>query len=288
MTLTALYSFQNDLDKVRLINYRVYETKLANLFCKLGKAGYEPILIKGWAAAQYYPKPCNRISGDVDMVFRPEEVKDVKIFLSGYADLPIDIHSGLRRLDTVDFEDLYKHSLIIDCQGTAVRVLRVEDHVRVLCVHWMSDGGANKEKLWDLFYAIDRFRENFDWSRCLDVVNSIRKAWIKCVIGLTYDYLGLETINLPFANELKDNPVWLNQAVEKEWKSKTKLNSLHLFMHNKKLLVKQILKRIPPNPLQATVELEKDIRGEIRFHYQFINMFTRLSPSLQRIFKIEK
>ena len=288
MTLTSPYSFQNDLEKIRLLNYRVYETKLANLFYKLGKAGYEPILIKGWAAAQYYPRAWSRISGDVDMVFRPEEVRDVKNFLSGYTYLPIDIHSGMRRLDTVDFDDLYKHSLIIDCQGTAIRVLRVEDHIRVLCVHWMSDGGANKEKLWDLFYAIDHFRENLDWNRCLDVVNSTRKAWIKSVIVLTYDYLGLEIENLPFADELKDNPVWINQAVEKEWRSKIKLNSLHLFMHNKKLLVKQILKRIPPNPLQATVELEKDIRGEIRFHYQFINMFTRLNPSLKRIFKIEK
>ncbi len=288
MTLTALDSFQNDLEKVRLINYRVYETKLENLFCKLGKAGFEPILIKGWAAAQYYPKPWNRISGDVDMVFRPKEVRDVKKFLAGYTDLPIDIHSGLRRLDTVDFEDLYKHSLIIDCQGTAIRVLRVEDHVRVLCVHWMSDGGANKEKLWDLFYAIDRFRENFDWSRCLDVVNSIRKAWIKSIIGLTYDYLGLETKDLPFADELKDNPAWLKRAVEKEWTSNIRLNSLHLFMDDKKTLIKQILKRIPPNPLQATVELEKDIRSEFRFHHQFLNMFTRLSPSLQRILKIEK
>ena len=288
MTLTALYSFPNDLEKVRLINYRVYETKLANLFCKLAEAGYEPILIKGWAAAQYYPKPWNRISGDVDMVFRPEEVRDVKKVLSGYADLPIDIHSGLRQLDTVDFEDLCKHSLIIDCHGTAIRVLRVEDHIRVLCVHWMSDGGANKEKLWDLFYAIDRFRENFDWSRCLDVVSSTRKAWIKSVIGLTYDYLGLETKDLPFADELKDNPAWLKRAVEKEWNSNIRLNSLHLFMNNKKDLIKQILKRIPPNPLQATVELEKDIRSEFRFHYQIINMFTRLNPSLRRIFGIEK
>lgn len=288
MTLTAQNSFQSDSEKVRLINYRVYETKLANLFYKLEKAGYEPILIKGWAAAQYYPKPWSRIFGDVDMVFRPEEVRGAAKILSGYADLPIDIHSGLRRLDTVDYEDLYKNSLIQDCLGKAIRVLRVEDHIRVLCVHWMNDGGANKEKLWDLFYAIDRFRENFDWSRCLDVVCSTRQAWIKSIIGLTYDYLGLETENLPFADELKDNPVWLKRAVEKEWNSNLKLNSLHLFKDNKKVLIKQILKRIPPNPLQATVELEKDIRSEFRFHHQFLNMFKRIRPSLQRILKIEK
>lgn len=281
--------FQNDLEKIRLMNYRVYETNLAKLIYKLEKAGYEPILIKGWAAAQYYPKPWNRNTGDVDLVFRPQIVDDdIKEELSENNDLHVDIHSGLRHLDTVDLEDLYRNCVWTDCFGTPIRVLRVEDHFRVLCVHWMNDGGANKEKLWDLFFAIDRFRESFDWSRCLDVVSSTRREWIKSIIRVTYDYLGLEIENLPFADELKDNPLWLGQAVEKEWNNKIKLNSLHLYMDNKKILFKQILKRIPPNPLQATVELEKDINGEFRLHYQLLNMFTRITPSLQRIFESKK
>ncbi len=278
-------SFQNKTEKIRLINYRVYETKLAKLCSKLEKSGYAPVVIKGWAAAQFYPKPWNRIIGDVDLVFRPEVIgEDLEKMLCENADLPFDVHSGLRRLDTHSLEDLYKNSFYIDCCGTPVRVLRVEDHLRVLCVHWMNDGGANKDKLWDIFYAIDRNRNEFDWDRCLNTVSSGRKQWIQSIIHLAHIYLGLETDNLPFAGELKKNPVWLGRTVEKEWISKVKLKPLHLCLGDGQTFIRQIVKRIPPNPLQATVELEQDITGEVRFHYQFINILTRFYPSLHRIF----
>ena len=282
-------NFQNRLEKIRLINYKVYETELAKLFKRLEAARFEPILIKGWAAAQYYPQPWNRNPGDIDLVFRPEVVDRVEVDLADHNDLHgVDIHSGLRHLDTVNLEDLYRNCVWMNCAGTPVRVLRVEDHLRVLCVHWMNDGGANKEKLWDLYFAIDRFRETFDWGRCLDVVSSTRRGWIKSLIVLTCDYLGLEIENLPFAGELKKSPAWFKSAVEKEWRSEVKLNSLHLFLNNKNQLIKQILKRIPPNPLQATVEMERDIKSEMRLHFQLMNMFTRIKPSLQRMFGSKK
>ena len=240
-------------------------------------------------AAQYYPKPWNRNPGDIDLVFRPKFVDDVREELFKIKALhSVDIHSGLRHLDTVDLEDLYRNCIWMDCAGTPVRVLRIEDHLRVLCVHWMNDGGVDKEKLWDVFFAVDRFRENFDWERCLDVVSSTRRDWIKNMIFLTYEYLGLEIENLPFAEELKNSPRWFKRAVEKEWRSRIRLNSLHLFLNNKELFIQQVLKRIPPNPLQATIELEKSIKGEFRFHHQFMNIFARINPSLQRIFESKK
>lgn len=288
MALRVPGNFQENPEKIRLINYKVFEAHLAKLFCKLEKSGFEPILIKGWSAAQYYPKPWNRITGDVDLVFRPGVVNNIEETVSEKSGLHVDIHAGLRHLDTVDLEDLYRNCVWVDCCGTSIRVLRVEDHLRVLCVHWMNDGGVNKEKLWDLFFAIERFRESFDWDRCLNVVSSTRRDWIKTVIGLTYDYLGLEIDDLPFSGTLKDNPKWLKRAIEREWRSDIKLNSLHLFVNNKNLLFKQILKRIPPNPLQVTVEMERGITDEFRFHYQLMNMVMRLSPSLQRLFKIKK
>jgi len=289
MELKTLSNFQNDLEKIRLINYKVYEKNLAKVIDRLEKAGYEPILIKGWAAAQYYPKPWDRNLGDIDLVFRPEVIDKVREELSENNDLYcVDIHSGLRHLDTVSLEDLYRNCMRINCAGTPVRVLRVEDHLRVLCVHWLNDGGANKEKLWDLFFAIDRFRDTFDWDRCLDVVSPTRREWIRSVISLTYDYLGLEVENLSLAGELEDNPMWFKSAVEKEWNSTVKLNSLHLFLKKKELLIKQILKRIPPNPIQATVGVEGSIKGNIRLYYQLMNMFMRIKPSLRRIFGSKK
>lgn len=281
--------FINNAEKMRLINFRVYEQTLAEIFYQLENKGFQPILIKGWAAAQYYPKPWHRNPGDIDLVFRSKYVEDASELLSDKGFLhAVDIHNGLRHLDTVDLEDLYRNCLWMDCAGTPVRVLRAEDHLRILCVHWMNDGGANKDKLWDVFFAVERNRESFDWERCLKIVDSVRRDWILCAIFLTSDYLGLEIDHLPFAADSELIPQWIRQAVEKEWRSEIKLNSLHLFTNKKELLFKQILKRIPPNPLQATVELEKTIKGEYRLQYQLMNVFVRLVPSLQRIFENKK
>lgn len=279
---------EQNTDKYRIISYKVYENKLKELIKILYEKGFDPIVIKGWAAAQYYPQPWNRNLGDVDLVFDTKKADEVKDVLPEITDLPIDVHCGLRHLDTVDFEDLYEQSVLKDCMGVPVRCLRVEDHLRVLCVHWMNDGGAYKEKLWDIFYAVESSRESFDWRRCLDVVSATRRNWILSMIALTHDYIGLKIDDLPFAGELKTVPQWLKNSVEKEWKSNVRLNSLHLYIKDREQLVKQIRKRIPPNSLQAIVELEKDISSAFRFHYQILNVFYRMKPSARRIFKNEK
>lgn len=282
-------SFRTDLEKIRLINHRVYETNLARVFHLLEKAGYEPILIKGWAAAQYYPKPWNRNIGDIDLVFRPEAIdENIGDIIYKNTKISFDIHSGFRLLDTVSIEDTFRRCIMENCLGTPIRVLRAEDHLRILCVHWMNDGGANKEKLWDIFYAIEKNRKNFDWEQCFGGISSKRRAWIQTVIGLAQMYLGLETKDLPFETEIGDNRRWVVRTVEQEWRSSIKLHPLGNSLRNKNELLKQIFKRIPPNPIQATVEMDREIDGEFRLGNQFFNIFKRMKPSIRKILGNEK
>lgn len=284
MERSTLNSYKKESEKVRLLNFKVYESKLAKVYKCFEDAGGEPILIKGWAAARYYPKPWDRTPGDVDLAFRPEKIGEMEKCLPAEMALPVDIHSGLRCLDTLDIEELYENCITAECSGLPVRILRVEDHLRVLCVHWMNDGGAYKEKLWDIYYAIEQNRDKFDWDRCLDVVSPLRRVWIKNLIFLAHIYLGLEIKDLPFAPELVNLPEWFRQAVEKEWASGVKLRPLHTCLKDKKKLFEQIVKRFPPNPLQATIEMEKDFQANFRLHIQFLNFFARLSPLIKRIF----
>lgn len=281
-------NFQNDPDKIRLINFRVFEANLEKLFRYLENFDVEPILIKGWAAAQYYPKPWSRKLGDVDLAFNPKDFEKAKKILDDYEFLPVDIHRGLRHLDSVDFEDLFQNSVKVDCCGMPIRVLRVEDHLRVLCVHWMNDGGIDKERLWDVFYAIESARENFDWNRCLEIISPRRKLWIQSLILLVNEYLGLDIEKLPIDKKLKRNSRWIMRTVEKEWRSGTRLIPLEHCVGDNKLFFQQVLKRIPPNPLQAIIELEKDMDVPVRIHYQLMNIFTRLNPSVQRILGIKR
>lgn len=278
-------SFQTDSEKIRLINYRVYETNLARIFQILENAGYEPILIKGWAAAQYYPKPWNRNIGDIDLVFRPEKIdKNIEKLVYENTKISFDKHSGFRLLDTVSMEDIVRNCRWENCMGTPIRVLRPEDHLRVLCVHWMIDGGASREKLWDIFHLIEKNRTTFDWQRCLGSVSPKRRAWIETVVEAAHIYLGLETGDLPFETGFEKRRRWVRRTIEKEWKSSTKLHPLGFSLKDRRLLVRQILKRIPPNPIQAAVEMNSEIDGEIRLHYQIMNIFKRLKPSIGRFF----
>lgn len=247
------------------------------------KNDINPILIKGWAAARNYPN-FERQFADFDICVAPEDFNKAKKLLEtaeGKA-LQIDLHKGLRHLDTVVWDDLFANSEIVQIENTPVRILRAEDHLRVLCVHWLTDGGANKVRLWDIFYAVENRPENFDWERFLNVVSEKRQKWLLCCLGLTHRYLGLNLENTPVADKVGDIPAWLIRALEKEWADEVKLRPLETCMHDRKMFWRQIKKRIPPNPIQATVDLEGAFDDKPRIFYQIGDIFKRLYWSLKR------
>ena len=146
----------------------------------------------------------------------------------------------------------------------------------------MNDGGAYRERLWDIFYAVENRAESFDWEKCLQVVNEKRRYWIICAIGLAHQYLDLKIDDTPFAGEIQNLPKWLIKAVEKEWADEVRLQPIQYYWHNKKQFWQQIKKRIPPNPIQATIELEGYFDKRPRFIYQFGDIFYRIYTSYQR------
>jgi hypothetical protein len=147
----------------------------------------------------------------------------------------------------------------------------------------LNDGGADFEKLWDIYYAVANRPKNFDWDRLLNIVSSKRRKWIVCAIGLAHKYLQLEIEDTPLAREAKVIPRWVQKAVEKEWESSVRLKPLHFLLKDKKEFWKQIKKRFPPNPIQATIEVEGDFDKNFRIIYQIKSMFPRLLPSVKRI-----
>jgi hypothetical protein len=275
---------QNDFYWLTLQN-RVNEIKLSKAFRFLESAGFEPILIKGWAAARYYPEIWQRRFIDIDLCVAPESFEKAKKLLETPEGKRhnIDLHKGLRHLDTLPWKDLFDHCETVEVEQTNIRILRAEDHLRVLCVHWLADGGAYKDRLRDIYYLLENRDDDFDWERCLDVVSPKRRKWIVCCIGLTHKYLGLDIENTPVAEAAKDIPEWLSKTVESEWQAEVKLKPLQNCLHDRKLFWQQIKKRIPPNPIQATVELEGAFNEQSRIFYQIGNVLTRFSPAVKRI-----
>lgn len=269
-----------------MLQRRILEKRIAEAFAFLRENGIEPILIKGWAAARFYPNPLDRSFGDVDLAVAPEKFSAAeKILANDPRGGLIDLHRGLRRHDTLAFEDLYANSRLIECAETNFRVLRPEDHLRVLCVHWLRDGGAYKDRLRDIFYAVENRPADFDWNRCLESVGRTRRRWIVCAVGLAHRYLQLDLRNTPIETEAKNIPRWIIKAVEAEWESDVKLMPLRYSLKDGKQFWRQVKRRMSPNPLMATVMTEGSFDGESRLYYQmagFSQRFVRLVGKILR------
>ena len=196
------------------------------------------------------------------------------------------LHKGLRHLDKVEWDDLFDNSILVNCGERKIRVLRPEDHLRVLCVHWLNDGGREKEKLWDIFYAVKNRPADFDWERCLEIVSQKRRKWIIYTIGLTHKYLKLPIDDLSFAEESKRLPRWLIKTVEKEWDNPVGFKYLQSCLGSRKEFFEQLGRRFPPNPIQATISMEGDFDNPTRILYQIGDSFERLTPSIRRVWNV--
>lgn len=266
------------------LQFKVQEKKIVEAFRLFRENNIEPILIKGWAIARLYPKDNPRAFADIDLcVAKADYKKADQILTSAEAKrLNIDLHCELRHLDTLAWEDLFDNSQLVKIDETPVRILRPEDHLRILSVHWLTDSGARKDRLLDIYYGFAG-TNNFDWKRCLESVSQNRRRWIVCTIGLAEKYFGVSLINTPFENEKILLPEWLYKRCELEWKKSVPLKPLHLCLKDPRELVQQIKKRIPPNPIQATIETEGSFDSRTRILYQFKNFFQRLYPSYERV-----
>lgn len=242
----------------------------------------EPILVKGWAAGLFYPVGEPRYFTDVDIAVSASDFERARLLLlSGKLfGVTIDLHKELRSLDTLPWEDLFFHSQIEDLDGVGVRILRPEDHLRLLCVHWLLDGGIHKERLLDIYYAVVNSPADFDWTRCLDTVSRNRREWVLCVMGLTNRYFDLPLDGLPFAEEARQIPKWMINRVEKEWRDPVHLQPLPSFIDDRKQFLRQLRKRIPPSPIRAMVEMEGRVTGP-RFYYQLGCFVKRIPPFLK-------
>lgn len=247
----------------------------------------EPILIKGWAIARSYPNAYERFSADIDLAVDPEVFPEALELTNRYlrGGMAIDLHCGLLQFDDLSFEDLFENSQIVELDDIKVRILRPEDHLRILAVHWLRDGGMNKQRLWDIHYAIANRPPNFDWNRFLGTVSENRRKWIVAAIAVAERHTNLNVEDTPIAEEVKNPeliPKWMLRTLEKEWNDPVKFMPLDAVLHNRRELWQQLKKRFPPNALIASIYTGAPLNNFPRLPYQIINIFQRLMPSIRR------
>jgi hypothetical protein len=274
-----------DEHRWHLLAKKKSEAMMVSAFRGLRTHGIEAVLIKGWAAARSYPDDVPRFFGDIDLAVASEDFETASELVQdpGSGVRGVDLHRELRHLDTLDWKTLLENSQTVPVEGEQIRILSAEDHLRVMCVHWLTDGGESRDRLWDIFYAVKNRPAGFDWDKCLAVVDPNRRGWVVATIGLAHKYLDLEIDDLPFGEEARQLPGWLTKCVQREWRNGVTLRPLHTALDDARTFVTQIRKRIPPNPIQATIDCEAAFDDKSRVVYQIRDIFIRLWPSIPRV-----
>ncbi len=274
----------DDSAKFGILRHKVSERELAETWRVFSEAGLHPILIKGWAAAQYYPEPWTRSLGDIDLAFAADEYGRAEEICDRHRLGRADLHRELRHLDSESWDRLYGRSVELQCEGEKIRVLCPEDHLRVLSVHWLNDGGAYRDRLRDLGFLLTKHRETFDWELCFAPLTATRRRWIEVAVALADRYLDDTDLSfVPFSGTFGTVPGWVIRALEREWASGRRLVPLHFVLNTPRELLIQLGKRLPPNPIQSTIEMEAEIDGRPRAGIQIMNLFRRISPSYKRV-----
>ncbi len=280
---------QTTRDAVRwtALQRRVQGEKLASAFRLFRSHSIEPVLIKGFAAGEYYPPDVVRHSIDMDLAVAAKDFdKATAIAASPEAEgLAIDLHRELRHLDTLAWNDLIDNTILINAADEQIRVLRPEDHLRVLAVHWLNDGGRDREKLRDIHYLIASRGPEFDWTRALDTVSPRRRRWIVCTILLAGQEFGTDLSGTPIEAEQGSLPAWLRDRVRHAWQTPRTETPLWLLTRQPVEFVRELSTRLVPDPVRATVEMEGDIDTNKRAFYRIGNFFQRLVPSVRRAFE---
>ena len=283
------FDLSSSRDAVRRANLikALYEARIVEIFAEFRRLGIEPILIKGWAIERFYPFDKSRVSADIDLCVNDSDFDQSKKLVKRLNQKKprIDLHNGIKNLDKLRFAELFEKSKLIETAGTAIRVLGDEDNLRIACVHWLNDGGAKREKLWDVYYLVQNRSADFDWSRCLDAAGKIRRKWVVSTIAVAQRELGLELAGTPIEAEIntgKAIPAWLSEALQKEWDDPVKLGILSQ-SQSWQTFAKQLRKRFPPNPILASIDVEAPFDDTPRLRYQIKDVFHRAYQSAKRI-----
>lgn len=238
----------------------------------------EVILIKGWALARYWDRI--RDYSDVDLLVPPDSSPTEGAYQNtDILGATVDIHLGLRRYDNLPWSDIFAHSYIVDLDGTPIRVLADEDNLRVTAVHWLTDGGVNKERLWDIFYLVKNRKAGFDWERCLESNGPVRKTWVMAAIATARDHLDLDVSGLPEEAQNFQLPAWYEKTLAKEWERGPYIRRvMATVITNPKLLIEQLQRRFPPNPIAATIDTETPIDNSSRIPAQLKSLTNKVGP----------
>lgn len=247
--------------RLHTLRVALCEHRLPEIFNTLRGAGIEPLLLKGWACARMYPEKGLRPFGDIDLYVRPDQ----QIRAAAALEIPVDSYLIAGEIDLKNclppyyeqtMEQLFEGSQLVIAGQTQIRIAGAEDHLRILCIHFLRHGAWRPLWLCDIAAALENRTDTFDWDRCLG--QSKRCAdLVACAIGLAHQIFEVPVTGTPVGKRANNLPRWLLPAVLKQWDTPRSTD------HTNRELMKTSLGKIErvlpalcerwPNPLEIAV-----------------------------------
>lgn len=265
----------------------IYKREVAELFRLLRSHGIEPVVVKGWAISRHYAEPEARPCGDVDLCVSREQYEAAKAVLKSRTNTShhADLHKGFRHLDNRSFDRLLARSALVELEGEHVRVLSAEDHLRVLCYHFLREGGWRPLWLCDIAVALETRPADFDWDSCLSSRDPVA-GWVGCSIGLAHQLLGADVSQTPPVVREAKLPQWLVHSILREWEVRSMSQRHRAPMAGAVSYPLRTLKGLRhhwPTPVEATVSLGASFSELPRLPFQVGTLLTRAAALLARL-----
>lgn len=277
-----------------------HEVALGALLRLLDSAHVAPILFKGRALARYYAQPHLRAMGDVDLCAPPGRFDELAGLLRGNgfleitrvsggahgratmlaapADWPsmrllIDLHERFDSLAVGSLADVFMRAKPLEVGGGSILIPAAEDHIRIVAIHFLRDGGWRPSSLCDLGAILESLPASFDWGLCLGA-DERRRRWIAASLELAHTLLGAGLGRMPAKCRVRDLPPWLGATVLGAWQRP-------FSHHGPRVPFRTVLRRhftrVPaemrarwPNGLRASIELDAALTRSPRWPYQFL------------------
>lgn len=265
----------------------VHERHIQRVLKILRAAGIEPILVKGWAISRLYPEQGLRPYGDIDLCIHPDEYAAASAVLAreDLKDCEVDLHKGFNRLDERAWDELYSRSKLVKLDRLEVRVPSTEDHLRMLCFHFLREGAWRPLWLCDIAVALEQRSTDFDWELFLGK-SPRRRAWYACAIVLAQQLLGASTEGVPAAVLKKRLPGWFAPTVLVEWERRTMRRRYRSPMSMTRHAPVEALKNLRyhwPNAIEGTIGLRAPFNELPRLPFQAGSCIVRTADFLLRI-----
>jgi hypothetical protein len=256
--------------------------KIKTVIAHLSAARIESVVMKGWSIARHYPEPGLRHYCDLDLCVAPNAIRAARQALKNLGPLEsyVDVHGGLGRHENLAWQKIIDRAETVDLDGMMVRILGAEDHLRLLCLHWLRHDGWNPIGLCDIAAALDARPTHFDWTIALGS-DKKHADWMACALGLAHQLLDADIADTPVADRAGRLPAWLVAAVLEQWELCFNPNYRDIALAEMGPLVRspaRLFKELAVRwhyPIRATMEVRGSFNQWPRAPYQFAAILLR-------------